>query len=128
MVKERIYLNDLHFEHVLWENELSFYTDELAILEPRLAEIVSQNTKQEALASVEHFQNQFLLQKANIHKLQRDIKTHEHNLASFAHDNPVAVDHRAFSDHRPLREAMDAQRIIYHDLKKEFFLFLEKWM
>jgi hypothetical protein len=128
MVKERIYLSDLHFEHKLWDNELSFYADELSILEPRLAEIASKYTKQEVLAGVEHFQNQFLLQKENIHDLQKNIKVHEHNLATFAHDNPVAVDHRAFSDHRPMREAMDTQRTIYLDLKKEFLLFLDKWM
>jgi hypothetical protein len=128
MVKERIHLNDLHFEHKLWDSELNFYTDEMAILEPRLAEIAHKYTKQDVLSSVEHFQNQFLLQKDNIHTLQKNIKAHEHNLATFAHDNPVAVDHRAFGNHHAMREAMDKQRTIYHNLKTEFFLFLDKWM
>lgn len=31
MKTKHIYLNDLHFEHKLWRNELSFFKDEAAV-------------------------------------------------------------------------------------------------
>ena len=128
MVKERIHIQDLHFEHKLWNSELAFYKDELSILEPRLTELVGKYTNKEVLTGIEHFQNQFLLQKVEIHKLHNNIRAHEHNLATFAEDHPIAIDHYHFSDHRPLREQVERQRAIYNDLKKEFFIFLDRWM
>ena len=35
---------DLHYEHNLWSNELSFFKEELKILENRLKEILAKNT------------------------------------------------------------------------------------
>ncbi len=128
MVKERKYIGDLHFEHKMWDNELSFFKEEISILEPYLSGITHKYTDSEVLASLEHFQNQFLLQKENIRELQHKVKAHEKNLSTFAHEHPVAIDHHHFTDHRTLREGMDRQKAIYYDLKKEFMLFLQKWM
>lgn len=128
MVKDKLNLSDLHFEHTLWNNELAFYKDELSVLEPRIYELSTKYTSKEVLEGIEHFQNQFLIQKQNIHDLQDDIDTHEKNLAGFAQDNPVGIDQLYFSNHAPFRQKMEKQRTIYHDLKKGFFLFLEKWM
>ena len=128
MVKERIYLNDLHIEHKLWGNELDFYRDELAILEPHLEELANKYTDQELLAAIEQFQNQFLLQKENIHALRKAINAHESGLAAFAIAHPVAIDHRYFGDHKDLREKMERERMLYLRLKGDFFAFMDKWM
>ena len=128
MILDRITLSDLHFEHTLWNNELDFYKDELSFLEARLNELSAKYSQQEVSKQIEHFQNQFMLQRENIHNLQHKIEAHEKNLVLFAQNNPTAIENHSFQSHRPFREQMDKQRTIYHDLKKEFFAFMERQM
>ena len=58
--EDRRYISDLHFEHMVWVNQLKFFKDELEILKNRLGEVSIRNTKMEVKAQVEHFQNQFI--------------------------------------------------------------------
>ncbi len=37
--QKHIYLKDLHFEHLLWLNELTFAKDELIVFKNRLSEV-----------------------------------------------------------------------------------------
>ena len=57
------HIDELHFEHRIWTNNMKFYRDELKIFENRLEELVTRNTKLEVTAQIEHFQNQFILQR-----------------------------------------------------------------
>jgi len=126
--KKFIYLSDLHYEHRLWRNELSFYKDELAILEERLKEIISKNTQYEVTANVDSYQNRFDLQRDHISDLKHRIKKHEQFLADFAESHPIAVDHVHFKDHTGLREDLNRFRELYYELKTEFNKFAVKWM
>ena len=54
MKTEKIYTQ--HEENKTWSNNLSFYKDEVKIMENRLAEIISKNTSKEILVQAEHFQ------------------------------------------------------------------------
>ncbi|MCB0786643.1 MAG: hypothetical protein KDC02_20845, partial [Flavobacteriales bacterium] len=63
------HINDLHFEHQVWLNNLRFYKDEIAIFEHRLEDVVTRNTDREFLAQVEHFQNQYIREKEVIDEL-----------------------------------------------------------
>jgi hypothetical protein len=118
----------LHYEHRLWRNELSFYKDELAILEERLKEIISKNTQYEVTANVDSYQNRFDLQRDHISDLKHRIKKHEQFLADFAESHPIAVDHVHFKDHTGLREDLNRFRELYYELKTEFNKFAVKWM
>ena len=60
-------------QHLDWSNELSNLNDQLLNYEKILMEIKSPTNKKE----VEHFQNQFLIQKNIIAKLKNDIKRHD---------------------------------------------------
>ena len=51
------------------------------------------------LREVEHFQNQFIVQKQNIDAFLHDINADEHKLVEFAKDHPVALNHVHFEDH-----------------------------
>lgn len=126
--KNFAYLSDLHYEHQLWRNELNFYKEELNILEHRLEEIVSKNTNNEVEAGVESFQNRFDLQRDHINILRNSIKKHEHGLAGFAQEHPIAVDHVHFKDHSEIREKMDRFRELYLEMKNEFNRFAVKWL
>lgn len=126
--KNFAYLSDLHYEHQLWRNELNFYKEELNILERRLEEIISKNTNNEVEAGVESFQNRFDLQRDHINNLKNTIKKHEHSLAGFAKDHPIAVDHVHFMNHNDFREKMERFHELYQGMKTEFNRFAVKWL
>jgi hypothetical protein len=128
-LKEKyVYLTDLHYEHRLWRNELSFYKEEINILEARLKEIVSKNTDHEAVAGVESFQNRLDLQRDHISELKHRIKKHETLLAVYAETHPIAIDHVHFTDHTVLREDMERFVDLYQEMKRAFNRFAIKWM
>lgn len=124
----RVHIDDLHFEHERWRKELDFYKDELPVFQRRLEEVASRYTDQAVLAELDHFVNQFTIQKIAFDELAHDIHAHEATLAKYAKEKPVAVDHVLFEDHEPLRDRMETARKIFADLKIEFNRYLAKWM
>ena len=52
----------LHSEHKEWLNKLSFYKDDLAVLQNRLDDIAGKNSDKDMLAVVEKYQNQLTIQ------------------------------------------------------------------
>ena len=125
---KHVYIHDLHYEHKLWRNELSFYKDELEILENRLQEVLDRNSNNAVEAESESFQNRFDLQRDHISGLKHRIKRHERYLADYAATHPVAIDHVYFIDHTKLREDMDTFRVLYQELKTNFNKFAVNWM
>ena len=121
-------MSDLHFEHEMWKRELEFCDDELKFLTARLEEVTMKNTDRDMLREVEHFQNQFILQKENIDVFTHNINEKEHELSEFAKDHPVANDHVHFEDHKGLRDNMEGFAKNYNEMKHEFRRFLSKWM
>lgn len=57
-------------DHSKWIKSIEFYEDDLGSLENRLLEIVEKNNGYDVMAGVEHFQNQFIIQRKNIHEIQ----------------------------------------------------------
>jgi hypothetical protein len=130
MATENVMLTDLHFEHRLWETELNFYADEIAIYENRLSDLVTGNRGKDILPQLEQFQNQFIRQKEVIDHMRHDIREHEHAISHFAEANPrySTSDEVRFEDHDDLRERMDQFKKIYAELKKDFYQFMRKWL
>lgn len=122
------HIDELHFEHQLWISEAKFYVDELKVYQKRLEEIASKNTKEEVRKQVEHFQNQFIIQKEQLDILKHEVNEHEQWLANYAKQHPVAINHELFTDHREMHEQIDVFRKLYGELKQEFRRFLETWM
>jgi hypothetical protein len=114
------HIDELHFEHQLWSSEVKFYNDELKIYHNRLGEVASRNTKEHARKQIEHFQNQFIIQKEQLDILNHDITIHELKLVKYAKENPIAIDKVLFADHDAMRDRMETFDKIYGDLKYEF--------
>ncbi len=113
----------LHFQHRLWQNELSFFQDELEIFQNGLGKLVTRTLDRDTLAKLEHFQNQFIRQKEVLDQLKRDIKVHDQQLARLLKkDGSTQVEDT--STHRDMDEKMASFRSIYHDLKVEFHKFM----
>ena len=122
------HIDELHFEHRIWTNNMKFYRDELKIFANRLEELVTRNTKLEVTAQIEHFQNQFILQREAAEKIISKCGDHDKFLANQAKDHPIAIDHVLFADHTKLRDEAETFDRLYSELKKEFIAFLRKWM
>ena len=121
-------LYQLHEEHKQWLNNLNFYNDELKIMQNRIAEIAQKNSSKEVLASVEHFQNQFIIQKEQIDIISHEIKLHEQALEKEVNKNEVAVDHRKFPVHAGEVDKIQSFDKIFNELRKELNTFLSKHM
>jgi hypothetical protein len=128
VTKDKVYLSDLHFEHVQWLSELRFWEDEIKSFTKRLGEVVERYTSNDVRGKIEHFQNQFILHDEVIDMLKKDVKNHEKQLANIAEEHPVAINRVHFDDHTELRDRMDTQRSIYGDLKSDYYRFLTEMM
>lgn len=115
-----------HHDHSGWLNKLDFYNDEIDIMQKKLEEVNSKNTGIEVRKSVEHFQNQFIIQKNNSNDLRQHVKREEKDLQNMIKKNPVAVDHRKTEDHSEERSMMEAFEKNFNLLRKEFNAFLSE--
>ncbi|HEY0030328.1 MAG TPA: hypothetical protein VGC65_06180 [Bacteroidia bacterium] len=121
------HIDELHFEHQLWTSEANFYADELRIYQKRLSEVAAKNTGIDVRKQIEHFQNQFIIQKEQLDILNHEVTVHEQWLAKYAEEHPVAIDHQLFADHKVMQEQVVIFGKIFTELKKEFREFLATW-
>jgi hypothetical protein len=126
--KKHVFLSDLHFEHTLWLRELNFAKDELPIFVERLASAIEKNTDKDFTPSAESFQNRLTRQNEVVNDLRHAIKAHESELAHYAIEHPIAIDHVHFVDHVDIRERMARFTSLYAAFKKEFLQFIIQWM
>jgi len=117
-----------HHEHNEWLNKLSFYNDEITIMQNRLDEVSTKNNSDEVRKGIEHFQNQVIIQKDNADKLKHHIKREEREIQEIINKNPVASDHRSAEDHSEERGMIEHFENNFNSLRKEYNTFLSKWM
>lgn len=116
-------------EYQLWTRELIFYKEEIKIFEDHLCAILNRNNKNGVPAQVEHFQNQFILQKEVIDFLKHDLMVSERQLANFVHElSGEGIDTIKMDNHGKLRERMATFRKIFREIKNEFRRFEMQWM
>lgn len=125
-MENKAHLTEAHAKMIEWVKELAFYKDELKTFQTRLEEVVTKNNKQEVLAEVEHFQNQFIRQNEVIDTLKHDFKQFDNTIAANVMSNPVASDHRSVVIPAELIDQHDTFLKIYKELKTEFEKFLAK--
>ncbi len=119
---------DQHLENQDWLKRLDFYKEEINILKERLEDVTKRNNAMEFLKGVEHFQNQFLIQRNNIDELAHSIKMNEQGLVREVQSNPIAVDHRKVERHEAEADFIGYFEKNFAELRKEYNLFLSKWM
>lgn len=124
--QERIYTQ--HSENVEWSNTLKFYKEELDVLKTRLSEIASKNNSQDVLKEVEHFQNQFIIQRNNIDKISHEVKMNEEKLMTEIKNNPTAVDHRKVEYHNKEKDLVSSFEKNMNEIRGDFKRFASKWM
>jgi hypothetical protein len=124
--KDSIYKQ--HEENTEWLNKLRFYKDEIKILTGRLEEIAMKNSSVEVLADVEHFQNQFIIQRNNIDNIAHEVEMSEKTLIEEIKHNPTAVDHRKVDYHKKEFVLIESFEHNFKDIREEFMRFTARWM
>lgn len=122
------HIDELHFEHTLWINQLKFYRDELKVYQKRLEEIASKNNKLEVRSQIESFQNKFIRQNEVIDTLIHNINSHESKLAEAAKANPTAIHRELFDNHDSHEDEINTFVKIYNELKTDYTKFSVEWM
>ena len=117
-----------HEENTTWINKLDFYKDEIKILTGRLEEITTKNNQDDVLAQVEHFQNQWIIQRNNIDEIAHLVKANEATLLAEIKNNPVAVDHRKMEYHAQEKDLVEGFEKNFNEIRGEFNRFSAKWM
>jgi len=114
-------------EHNEWLKGLDFYRDDLKIHERRLLELAGRSSDFELSRGIEHFQNQFLIQRNTMDELRHAIREHA---ASFGqqvskgdgtHEGSMSVTHDALND-----GYLSFEKVM-NELRHEFTGFLERW-
>jgi hypothetical protein len=80
------------------------------------------------LAKVEHFQNQFIIQRNNIDELSHAIKVNEDQLIREIQKNEVASDHRSVDYHQEESDFLHYFESNFATLRAEFNHLISKWM
>ncbi|MEY3682682.1 MAG: hypothetical protein RLZZ289_1216 [Bacteroidota bacterium] len=127
-MKEKTFIFDQHAENQDWLKRLDFYKEELSIVNERLEELTRKNNNSNFLKEVEHFQNQFLIQRNSIDELGHNIRSNENQLIQEINQNPVAVDHRKVATHEAEADFMGYFEKNFANLRAEFNQFASKWM
>ena len=115
-------------EHQDWLKRLEFYRDEIEILRKRLAEVNDKNTSLDARAGVEHFQNQFIVQRNNIDELRHAINEHAHRAFEDARAHAGHIEDTLVTEHEKIGMDVKLFESVINDLRQEFNVFLTRWM
>lgn len=117
-----------HAENKEFIGKLTFYKDEIQILQNRLDEVAAKNNQLECMKEVEHFQNQLIIQKNNIDEIKHKVVLDEDRLLKEIEKNEVAIDHRSIDFHAEEKEDVETFERVFNELRKEINLFFTKWM
>lgn len=107
-------------EHIAWKNELNGLIDELKSFEKKLGEKSSSPHKKK----IEHFQNQFLIQKNAIGKIKNEIRKHD---MAIERGGKKPFDNLKSSEveyHEKISQKIETELKIVKELKEEFEAFL----
>jgi hypothetical protein len=125
---QKLHISRISNEHTDWNRGAAFYLDELNILNHRLQDFAVLYFNDDAKAQVEHFQNQFIVQRNNLEEMKKKIKMHEHHLSKDTIEHAQHLTKETLAEHDNLRiEYMDLIKIVV-ELKNNFYKFLATYM
>jgi hypothetical protein len=125
----KINITHLGNAHNDWLRALDFYKSEISILSSRLTEVAGKNTAKEVATQIEHFENQFRLQKNAIDKLVHDIKLNVTEAGKELKDSGNQyISSNLVTQHNNLKEEYIQSEKIINNLRHEFYDFAASWM
>jgi hypothetical protein len=107
---------------------LLFYKEEINVLQQRLNEVAGKYTNFEARQGIEHFQNQFVLQKNNIDELKHKVNLFYEKLSKDTHLHSGRINDVRIEEQNVLQEEFLILEKVIKELRLEFNAFLRKWI
>ena len=123
-----IYNSNMHFEHQQWKGELAFWNEELVFFNDRINELVKRRANKHVLVKLELYQNEFLLHLTTMEIMHKNIEEHELQILTPNKENTSTFDSHMMKTHGDFRRNFEKQRQVYSNLKKVFFIFIERYM
>lgn len=118
-------IRELHFDHELWLIEMAYWKEELDVLDKYLAAVIVSQTDTVVRAEVEHFQNQFIIQRSFINSLKNDVQAQETLISQLEKDiNNRMLQQKKADDEYEIRDRMLTNQKLYNEMKKSF----KKWL
>ncbi|MFN8246299.1 MAG: hypothetical protein U0T56_07960 [Ferruginibacter sp.] len=115
-----------HKELKEWRSAMELFMQELQGYNQRLNDVAGKNNKDVVLKQVEHFQNQFIVQKDNIQTMQHEIKIQEQNIAEDVRRDKILDETDIIGNQSFLREKVHTTEKIFVALKHDFYSFLAR--
>lgn len=118
-------IRELHFDHELWLAEMDFWKQEIDILDKYLAAVIVSLSDTDSRGEVDHFQNQFFIQRNFINSLKNDVKAQEKLISLLEKDiNNRQLQQKKADDEYEIRDKMLTNEKLYSELKLSF----KKWL
>ena len=118
-------MSEIHEENLAWINNLRFYEEEIKILNKRLEEVAKSKLAHDAMAQVEHFQNQFIRQREVVDEIKHHVKLSDRVLYDSAQGDAGNPPFSLFN-HDGMRDEYETFEKIYQELKNDFERFLRQ--
>jgi hypothetical protein len=112
-----------------WQRGLDFYKDEIKIHTHRLSDVSGMYApKDEVKPQVEHFQNQFIVQRDNIDQLSHDLGSFEKKVSNESQKMAAHISDTTLTEHDILRNRYTALEKTINELRHEHNIFLAKYI
>ena len=115
-------------DHQEWLKIMDFFKEEFDLLDIRLLEIAGKNNTHEVMPEIEHFQNQFIIQRNNINKFKHQIREHSSKVAADVQQHNGKIEQAQVAEHDVIQEEFTVFEKNITELRHEFNRFLSKWM
>ncbi len=119
-------LMEMKSEHDQWQNKLKFYRDEIKQFNNHLEGVANPGAPKDVMATVEHFQNQFIRQREVLDIIRHEFKEHENLIEKLENTNVAGAEENIQKLHNVQREKLDQFEKIFHEIRGEFNLFLNQ--
>ncbi len=107
-------------KHNEWISGLDFYKDDIHIMEQRLSELAGHKLDMDAKRNMEHFQNQFIVQRNNIDELKHKINEHLKHLGKEAGLHAGHINQEMVKEHELLSEDYTMLEKVMNELRHDF--------
>jgi hypothetical protein len=123
------HISRMNNEQSDWQRGLEFYKQELQIHTHRLSDVSGMyESKAELKPNVEHFQNQFIVQRNNIDQLSHDLGSFEKKVSIETQEMAQHIYANTLTEHDVLRDRYTSLEKTINDLRHEHNKFLAKYI
>ncbi len=114
----------LETEHLTWLKHLSFYKDQLHVMESEMIDFVKSKPPKNLMPQVEQFQNQFIRQREVIDELRHKVKAHENEIERMTNFALEYLRDRVTREHVSIKQEYKRFVELFLEMEQDFHDFL----